>query len=163
MKKLLLGAALAAFCFSFSAPTLADSDIDGVFQSLNNSAKRQSTERVTGRQMWTGSGGATSVTMDVFDFGFKSNFIKLCVEAGATANTPAYFQFGKNQDVSTSAIFIDGPDSTDNPTVYSSRAVPITGGGDGTDKSCTTQPWRTTALTMHSVASGTITVDVWAW
>jgi hypothetical protein len=164
MKKL-LPAAMAAFFVIGSGmiPAVAGSDIDGVYQSLSNTAQRQSNERVVGKQMFAGSGDATSVTMDVFDFGFKSNFVKLCVEAGATVNTPAYFQLGSNQDVSISEIFIKGPDSSNNPTVYSGRAMPITGGGDGTDQFCTTQSWRTTALTMHSIAAGTITVDVWAW
>jgi hypothetical protein len=162
MRKLLFAALAAIF---MSGTAFADSDIQGVFGSLNDSAKRQSVERVTGKSMFAGAGGATSLTLDTFDWGFKSNFVKLCVQAGATVNTPAYLQFGVGNvdNVSTSNIFIDGPDSTDNPTIFNTRAKAITGGGDGSDQFCTTQAWRTTGLSLHSVTSGTITVDVWAW
>ena len=132
---------------------------------------------VVGRRM-----GITAST-DVFDFGMQSRYVGLCYQGGGTADTPAYFRFGTaigaTQGAATedttgmtlfatdSDAFINGVSDIIGPggtliVLVAGQAFVMTGGGDGTDKYCTVQPWETRGLIMHTVNSLEATVDVWA-
>ena len=136
---------------------------------------------VVGARMFTGRNGESAATIDTFDFGMQSRYVRLCYEAGGSPGEVAYFRFGHTRGASTgaatdditgmtlfastSAAFIDG--SVDYVggtafTVVAGTALPMTGGGDGTDLHCVTQPWETRGLILHSATAGTATVDVWA-
>ncbi|KKN23980.1 hypothetical protein LCGC14_0899420 [marine sediment metagenome] len=136
---------------------------------------------VVGARMFTGRNGVGAATTDTFDFGMQSRYVRLCLEAGSTPREVAYFRFGHTIGVSTgqatddgtgmtifattSAAFINGTiDYVGGTafTVLAGSALPLTGGGDGTDLHCVTQPWETRGLILHSATAGTATVDVWA-
>ncbi len=133
----------------------------------------------------TVAGQRMSITAstDVFDFGFQSRYVGLCYQGGAAADTPAYFRFGTSigatQGAATedttgmtlfatdSAAFINGVSDIIGPggtviVLVAGQAFVMTGGGDGTDKYCTVQPWETRGLIMHTVNAQEATVDVWA-
>lgn len=154
MKYLAIGmAALFAMTVGLlSVPAYADEGAvpNGLINTLSSAQVQQMRTRGAGNVMST----ATSATFDEFDFGFQSQYVTVCYRGGGTANTVAYLQLTPHGDfLGTSAIFIAGDAS--NPA-----AVTMTGGGDGTDKSCMTHPWKIRGLTFHTVANGDSTLEV---
>jgi len=158
-----------------SAPVLAQ--MDAPEYAVDGTAMVGRT--VVGQRMGM-TGDATQAT---FDFGMQSRYVGLCYQGGGSVDTPAYFRFGTtigaSQGAATedttgmtlfateSAAFIEGRDDFIGPsgtliTLVAGSAFVMTGGGDGTDKYCTVQPWETRGLIMHTVNVQEATVDVWA-
>ena len=138
---------------------------------------------VVGARMWTGRDALEASTTDTFDFGMQSRYVRLCLAGGATTNEVAYFRFGHTMGVSSgqatddstgmtisatdSAAFINGVTDilgTDGAGIVlvAGTAFPLSGGGAGDQLNCTTQPWETRGLILHSVTPGAATIDVWA-
>jgi hypothetical protein len=119
---------------------------------------------------------SSTVTSDSFDFGFTSDFVRVCIEADSGAEG-ALLRFGHTVDDSapafgpamnmtilatTEAIFRSGSSN-----VLEGRAIRLMQAGDGSDTSCITEPWRTNGVTigfsLALMGSGTATVDVTAF
>lgn len=145
-------------------------------------------QRSTGKLIDFSGGNSTTTTYDVFDFGFTSDLVRLCVRSNLPTVT-VYFRMANavttsptamatalaaqraTAAVSTSAAFITG-DSVASANI--GRALPLgtsfsTPGGSagasqsnltGLEQNCVTYPFRTPGLVTH-IVSGIATVEAW--
>ncbi len=151
MKKLvvLLGAAIL-----LASPVLAQdfpTNSDNRGQIDNPSAFR--VNRAFGEHF--GLDSAADATRNAVDFGFEADYVEICLEDDASR---AYFRFGTTlpANATSSSNFINGVTGS-----LSGQAVPIFGGGDGTDVKCISGPFATNGLVFHS--PGTASIDVRAY
>ena len=183
MKKILAlswGVLFALALLVPSAPALAQ--MDAPEYAVDGSAMVGRT--VAGRRMATsGDEVGQTASTDIFDFGFQSRYVGMCIEGGIATAIPVYFRFGTTigatQGAATedttgmtlfateSAAFIFGRDDEIGPSganivLVAGSAFVMSGAGDGTDRACLVHPWETRGLIMHSAIGGDATVDVWA-
>lgn len=101
-----------------------------------------------------------TATTDALNFGFQSTGVTVCYRAGAAAATNvAYLRLGTSNTATSSALFIEAAGGSSPP----GRAVPLTGGDDGTNQNCVTLNVRTPGLVLHTAVQGEATLDVLAW
>ncbi len=157
MKKFLL-AALAAIFVMGGFSVVQAGPPDGLWETLSNTARTNSAKRGYGNALAVTAGNTTFATAD---FGFVSNYVTLCFQAGGTVGNVVYYRLGASPTVqaTNSADFIAG-----NTTVgikISGRAFVLSGSGDGTDQKCQTHPYHTDGIVFHAIDT-TATVDVTA-
>ncbi|MEK9751623.1 MAG: hypothetical protein VW338_00205 [Rhodospirillaceae bacterium] len=163
-----------------SAPVLAQTVTE--LPGPEPSAKIQ---RATGKTIDFSGGNSTTTSYDVFDFGFTSDLVKLCILPGsatvhfrlanAVTNSPTAMATAlaaqrATAPISTSAAFITGANVYGSGTLE--RSLPLATGvispasawtqnSGGFGKECTVFPFRTPGLVAH-VVSGIATVEAWA-
>lgn len=121
-----------------------------------------------------------TATQDIFNFGFRSKYVRICANPQNDPNNLIYIRPGtalatNTADIvadttrntvpaSNSAAFIDGISG-----VFPERALPVaasdtgyTGPGSG-GWVCTTQPWAINGIVSHVASGGVLaTMTIWA-
>ena len=130
----------------------------------------KSTNRYFGQALTTGTGA----TFDSVNWGFTSRYVRLCLRVDSNLT---YIRFGTTtttsaDEVEASAIGNRMTVAVNTPSIFingdatqTQDALPMTAqaSDDTVDLGphCTTQPWATQGLVIHS--AGNATLDVWAF
>lgn len=145
---------------------------DGLYPPLDQRAADSSARRYSGDSLSVenATGSTLNSTTDRFQFGFQSEWVSVCLQAnqslGATTDVYIRFEFDASTDLwsdrlaTQSSYYIAG---TAGVTGLGTRAIALKSGGDGTDSRCVNLRVKARGITMHTVSSGTATLDVIAY
>jgi len=134
MKKALM-AVFAVFLFAF--PAVADEYPDTPYGRANGDYVP-----------------ADSATQTSFSWGYDSKAVRVCLDDDSAL---MYVRLG-TVAATSSSVFIDGSTG-----ILAGSAIPVFGGGDGTDAKCHVLPVRARSLTVHVVTAGTSSAQVTAF
>jgi hypothetical protein len=118
-------------------------------------------------------GRTSPATNDTFDFGFQSNYVRICVRPENAQ--VAFFRMGHTLTTSTMAATNDNTGATlyvpdgnfiDSNSYLPGNALPMytttTASPDQVSNRCVNMNWVTRGITMF-ISSGVATADVWAF
>ena len=151
---------LAAVAVFFLTPVLAANvgPPDGLWQTLDKTQRDTSSRRAYGTSLFLlGTTSAPSASSAAVDWGFTSNYVVICIRGGLDATGDVYIRLASTVVPTNDTDFISGGIANAGPP-----AIPMSGGGDGTDQHCQVHPWRTDGVAVYA-QDGQATIDISAY